>query len=246
MSRTMRDKLKSFHILAEKDQLQETPIIDLLHEETCLAFLQKQKIELKAPSVSVAASMISKRYAYLVVASTLYSMIEFNSALRLPLHACALSKERNLCIKEDMCYWHGADVERAQWREAVLCELFSEHITPVLSILGKTSRIPESILWENVAVRINSIYRKTLSNEVDLMKIERLKSDFYFLKHATGELFNLNKNPIGHYLKIGEELTLNPYRKTCCMYYKLKEHSEESAYCGNCPIIKNRKKNITR
>jgi ferric iron reductase protein FhuF len=48
-------------------------------------------------------------------------------------------------------------MKREQWRENVLHDLFSSHIMPVLEILKKTTRIPSSILWENIAIRINSI-----------------------------------------------------------------------------------------
>ena len=237
MSSIVMNKLKMFDIHVEQERPTEIEIIDLLNEEKCLSFLQKQMIEMRAPSLSVTASMLSKRYAYLVVSSTLYSMVEFNCALHLPVKACALSKERTLCIQAGMCKWQEAkSMEREQWRENVLRTLFTSHITPVLTILNKTSRIPSSILWENVAIRINSIYRKTLAKETDLVKIERLNSDFHFLKNASGDLFHLKANPIKPYLKIGEELIINPCRKTCCLYYKLEKNVEGVGYCSNCPI----------
>ncbi|WP_191991905.1 IucA/IucC family C-terminal-domain containing protein [Bacillus aerolatus] len=242
MSRIVMNELKNFDIHVQHERPKEIAITDLLNEEKCLSFLKKQMIEIKAPNLSVAASMFSKRYAYLVVSSTLYSMAAFNCALHLPVKACALSKERKLCIQADMCKWQEVkSMEREQWRENVLRSLFSSHITPVLNILNKTSRIPASILWENVAIRINSIYRKTLAKELDPLKIERLNSDFHFLKNASGDLFHLKENPIQHYLKIGEELTLNPYRKTCCLYYKLEEDVEGIGHCGNCPMKRSEK-----
>jgi ferric iron reductase protein FhuF len=237
MSTIVMNELRAFDIHLEHEKPEEIAITDLLNEEKCLAFLQNQMIEIKAPNLSVAASMLSKRYAYLVVSSTLFSMVEFNCALNLPLKACALSKERKLCIQLGLCKLQEVkSMEREQWREKVLRDLFSDHITPVLKILQKTSRVPSSILWENVAIRINSIYRKTLAKELGPLKVERLNSDFNFLKSASGDLFNLKENPIKHYLKIGEELSLNPCRKTCCMYYKLEEDVEGIGYCSICPI----------
>jgi ferric iron reductase protein FhuF len=95
-------------------------------------------------------------------------MVEFNAALNLPVKACALNKERKLCIEAGKCSWQEPkNVEREQWSENVLCAVFSENITPVLDILQKTSGIPSSILWENVAVRINSVYRKTLAKGLE-------------------------------------------------------------------------------
>ncbi|KAA6475991.1 Fe-S oxidoreductase [Bacillus swezeyi] len=237
MSGIVMNELKTFDIHIEHEKSKEIAITDLLNEEKCLSFLQKQMIEIKAPDLSVTASMLSKRYAYLVVSSTLYSMVEFNGVLHLPVTACALSKERKLCIQADMCkYQEINSMERGQWCEKVFRNLFSSHITPVLDVLKKTSRVSSSILWENVAVRINSIYRKTLTKKLDLAKIERLNSDFTFLKNAKGDLFNLKENPIKQYLKIGEELKLNPCRKTCCLYYKLEKDVEGIGHCSNCPI----------
>ncbi|WP_257348616.1 IucA/IucC family C-terminal-domain containing protein [Pseudalkalibacillus decolorationis] len=241
MSSISMEELKAFDILLEDERPIEVAISDLLNEESCLSFLQKQMIEMKAPNLAVAASMLSKRYAYLVVSSTLYNMVKFNCALDLPIKACSLSKERKLYIQSEMCKWQEIkSMERGLWREHVLRDLFLSHITPVLNILKKTSRVPSSILWENVAVRINSIYRKTLARERDPLKVESLYSDFNFLKNTSGEVFGLKDNPLQPYLKIGEELQLDPTRKTCCMYYKLKEDVEGIGYCGTCPIKRKR------
>ena len=238
MNSIVMNKLKTnFDIYLEHEMPKDITITDLLNEEKCLSFLQKYMTELKAPNLIVAASMLSKRYAYLVVSSTLYSMVEFNGVLNLPVKVCALTKERKLCIQAGMYKWVEAkSLEREEWREKVLHDLFFTHIMPFLNILKKTSGVHSSILWENVAIRINSIYRKTLVQELEPIKIKRLNSDFNFLKNASGDLFNLKENPIKHYLKIGEELKLNPCRKTCCLYYKLEKDVGGISYCGNCPI----------
>jgi ferric iron reductase protein FhuF len=140
-----------------------------------------------------------------------------------------------------MCKWQEiTSIEREQWREKILYDLFAAHITPVLEMLKKVSRVSSSILWENVAVRINPIYKELLEeNSSDKVKRERLINDFNFLKNANGDLFHLKENPLKPYLKIGEELTLNPCRKTFCMYYKLGEDAEGIGYCRVCPIKTN-------
>jgi ferric iron reductase protein FhuF len=106
------NELRAFDIHIEDEKHKAIAITDLLNEEKCLEFLQNQLIEIKAPNLSVTASMLSKRYAYLVVSSTLYSMVEFNCALNLPVQACALSKERKLCIQAGMCKWQEVRVWR--------------------------------------------------------------------------------------------------------------------------------------
>lgn len=244
MNISMIDALESFNIHLENEKPKDIDISDLLNEEKCRAFLQKIMIEIKSPNLSIAASMFSKRYAYFIAASTLYSMVQYNSALKLPIEACALSKERELCIKIKHCSWEEtSDLGREKWRVNILRPLFSEHITPILTILQKTSRLSTSILWENIAIRINSVYRKLLSKDLEMVKINRLNSDFQFLINAQGDIFDLKENPIKNYLKIGEELELNPYRKTCCMYHQLAEDIEGIGYCGICPIRIKREQN---
>ncbi|KON85426.1 hypothetical protein AF332_00080 [Sporosarcina globispora] len=237
MSSVVVDKLKTFDIYLEHERSKEIAITDLLNEEKCLSFLQKQMIEIKAPNLSVTASMLLKRYAYLVVSSTIYSMVEFNCAPYFPVDACGLTNERTLCIRPDICHWQEFNnMEREKWQEKVLYDLFALHITPVIEILLKVARVPSSILWENTAIRINRIYRNALKDNIDSVKTKRLNSDFNFLKSASGNLFGLKENPLQSYLKIGEELRLNPYRKTCCMYCKLEKDIEEISYCNDCPI----------
>ncbi|USK83729.1 IucA/IucC family C-terminal-domain containing protein [Peribacillus asahii] len=234
---------KKFHIYDASQVAEVMTVTDLLEEEKCRLFLQKQMQQLQAPSLSVTASMFSKRYAYLVVASTLYSMVEFNGVFVLPLKACSFSTKQTLSIQEYLCQWNqGMDGTREQWREKLLQELFSNHITPVWNMLKKISGISSAILWENLAVRINSVYRKVLEQEVTSIKKQRVDSDFHYLKGASGELFDLLENPISRFLKIGEELHIHPDRQTCCLYYQLKEDMEGIGYCTNCPIGRKRKR----
>lgn len=56
-----------------------------------------------------------------------------------------------------------------------------------------------------------------------------------------GNLFDLQENPLKQYLKIGDELKISPYRKTCCMYHRLEEDVEEIGYCHNCLLRKKRR-----
>lgn len=236
MSDLINNELKAFDIYYKNKSFKGNAITDLLNEETCKMFLEKLMKEIKAPNPQVAASMLSKRYAYLTVASTLYSMVIFNGALSMPVKACSIGEDRKLYIQEGLSEWLDAEgKKRSDWCEMVLSDLFINHITPLVNSLNKTSRVSSSILWENIAIRINSIYRKTLAIKLDSNKVYRLKSDYNFLKNASGDVFNLKENPIKSYLKIEESLKLNPYRKTCCMYYKLGEN-DKGNFCNICPV----------
>lgn len=233
----MIDELKTFDIHTERPFSERVALSDLFDKEMCIAFLREQMVEIKAPNISVTASMLIKRYAHVVVSSTLYSMVTSNRALHLPLEACTLSKDRKLYIVIEKCGWQeGNNKPRDDWRKSVLTALFSTHMTPILQLMKKFSRIPSSILWENVAIRVNSVYRKTMAKDLTLIQVEHVKSDFHFLKHAPGEVFGLRENPISQYLKIGDELKLYPTRKTCCLYCKLEDDVEAIGYCSICPL----------
>ncbi|GAE28747.1 IucA/IucC family C-terminal-domain containing protein [Alkalihalobacillus hemicellulosilyticus] len=239
MSTSVIERLDNFDIKRVEESDIGISTIDLLQEEKALAYLQEQQEKLNAPNMAVAASMLSKRYAYLVVGSTLYSMIELNGAPCFPLKACGLTEERGLCINEGDCPWQEAQANREKWRTTVLQELFANHLTPVIVALQRVSRIPQTILWENVAVRINSIFRDALDDCVENeIKQQSIYDDFLFLKGAGGALFQLKENPIKSYLKIGEELYSNPTRQTCCMYYRLKKEEGKISYCRVCPVKK--------
>ncbi|WP_438348429.1 IucA/IucC family C-terminal-domain containing protein [Paenibacillus sp. FA6] len=238
-------KLKAFDVYPDDGMSTELArITGLLNEGTSELYLHEHMVLINAPDLRVTASMFIKRYAYLVVSSTLYSMVEFNSALHIPVSACGLNKEQKLVIQVSACEWRDPNgVKRDEWRENVLRELFTTHITPMILILNRVTGISLAILWENVVIRINSIYRKMSKNELDEVKLERLESDFYFLKHANGNMFHLEKNPLTRYMKLSEEQKRNPYRKTCCLYFKLEEAAEGSCYCDNCPYRRNMTKN---
>nr|MDF9458224.1 ferric iron reductase [Bacillus pumilus] len=74
--------------------------------------------------------------------------------------ACAFREDRKIEIDESLCSFVPLEGDRHEWREQAVHALFTECVTPLLDVLKRTSRLPYSILWENVAVRINSLYRK--------------------------------------------------------------------------------------
>ncbi|MBB6451080.1 ferric iron reductase protein FhuF [Geomicrobium halophilum] len=233
------EQLESFGVKRKNQHTSGIPIVDLLTEEVCHSFLQQYMEDIKAPNKKVAASLFMKQYARFTVASTLYSMGAYNCALSLPMQACMFSSERKLCVQEEACpfkQWEQWD--REAWRENLLRELFSYHITPMVSVFKDTTRVSSNILWENVAVRVNSVYRKALANEPSPEKQWQLTSDFYYLKQADGSLFQWERNPIRSYLKIDPDSTNTHYRQTCCLYHRLEEDPEGIGYCNNCPIGK--------
>ncbi|MGG1696266.1 IucA/IucC family C-terminal-domain containing protein [Bacillus zhangzhouensis] len=210
----------------------------LFSEESVTRLLEAEKSAMHAPNLAVAASMFSKRYAYLAVSSTLYLMTMYDGVYQFSPAACAFREDRKIEIDETACSFVQLDGDHHEWREQVVRKLFTQCVTPLLDVLNRTSRLPYSILWENVAVRINSLYRSMIRETEEPAVKQRVQEDYLFLKQAAGDVFGAQQNPFQHSLNLDNSLLETSNRKTCCMYYKLEKKSESLDYCLVCPLEK--------
>ncbi|KEP28216.1 IucA/IucC family C-terminal-domain containing protein [Bacillus zhangzhouensis] len=210
----------------------------LFSEESVTRLLEAEKSAMHAPNLAVAASMFSKRYAYLAVSSTLYLMTMYDGVYQFSPAACAFREDRKIEIDETACSFVQLDGDHHEWREQVVRKLFTQCVTPLLDVLNRTSRLPYSILWENVAVRINSLYRSMIRETEEPAVKQRVQEDYLFLKQAAGDVFGAQQNPFQHSLNLDDSLLETSNRKTCCMYYKLEKKSESLDYCLVCPLEK--------
>ena len=226
------EHLKSFGIAPWNEESQGTPAVFLVEEETCRSFVQQYMHDINAPNQRIAASLFMKQYARLTIAAALYHISAYNQSITLPMHCCMFSKERKLHIQQDACHWVEWETgDRKEWIQEKIRPLFAEHLTPMISMLQQITKLSSKILWENVAVRINSFYRKLLNEELNQAQIEHMHEDFNFLKETDGELFGLEKNPLAPFLHLD---TKTCTRRTCCMYYLM----DKNEYCGVCPLSK--------
>ncbi|WLP58944.1 IucA/IucC family C-terminal-domain containing protein [Bacillus pumilus] len=210
----------------------------LFSEASIRRLLEAEKEAMHAPNIAVASSMFSKRYAYLAVSSTLYMMTLYDGVYQFPPEACVFREDRKIEIDESLCSFVSLEGDRNEWREQVVHALFTECVTPLLDVLKRTSRLPYSVLWENVAVRINSLYRSMMREAEDLAVKQRVREDYLYLKQAAGNVFGAKQNPFHHSLNLDDSLLETSNRKTCCMYYKLEKKSESLDYCLVCPLDK--------
>ena len=77
--------------------------------------------------------------------------------------------------------------------EKVVRELFTECVTPLLDVLNRTTKLSYRILWENVAVRINSLYRSMMREAEEPAVKQRVREDYLYLKQAAGDVLELSK-----------------------------------------------------
>lgn len=235
----MNDKrlgeLKAYRIEPWTAGQQGTYMEDLLDVDHCRSFLMNYMDATSAPNLKTAASLFIKHYARVTVASTLHHLAQYNGALRMPPAKLSLGADnKTLYVKNQAELWvYLSKDEREVGRQQLLHELFSLHITPLFNAMKEATSVPYNILWENVAVRINSIYRKMLAQQVSEEIHQQVKSDFQFLQQAEGTLFDCNKNPISTYLNLEYPRNSSKTRRTCCFNYQVGKQE----YCGICPLL---------
>lgn len=219
---------------------------NLLNKELCETYLDRLGSEIASPSRRVTASMLAKRYAYLVVAPVLYAMTVYNKNLTMTLDNCRLvtpsdsefnvtkSKFPNLSFEEPSVTEPVAG-KRKEWRDQVIRELFAEHISPLFRALSMVGGIPIVILWENAMVRIAPLYEDGLEEETNQAILQRLHEDFTFITQtAPASLFGERRNPFKKFMSktnIGTMSELPDIRQTCCFYYEM----SSAEYCRACP-----------
>ncbi len=215
------------------------PVMDLLQEDICKQFLQKQMENWHAPHIVVAASMFSKRYAYMAVSSTLFSLVQYHVAYGLTIDKAVYGEDHTLQIPlEEVDVISVTDANWEAQYQKLFRQLFAEQITPLFEVLQKVAKVKSSVLWENIAVRINSIYQKLLAQDLTEKQKKKVYQDFAYLKNANGTIFGLEENPIRRYMKIGQELEDRPCRVTCCLFHRLEKKKEDLTHCRVCPLPK--------
>ncbi|WDF04922.1 IucA/IucC family C-terminal-domain containing protein [Shouchella hunanensis] len=236
MDTTQLDEYHTFFINKEQPNEQHRRLSYLVEEAGCRSFLESYMASCGALDLKIAASLFLKHYARIVAASTLYHLASADAVLRLPPDQMYISENgRQLSIPHADELWLAIPNDnRTTMRQTLLSELFADHLTPLLMTIKQVSSAPYNILWENVAVRINSIYRKMLSKDISPIVRQRIIDDFTFLQQADGALFACKKNPIHSFLYLHNPDVEAPKRRTCCFNYKV----GKMEYCEACPHLK--------
>jgi ferric iron reductase protein FhuF len=211
--------------------------LDRLFEDSVLIdYVAKVRDRLGAANDAVAASMLIKRYSFLV-AMSLYAMSVWNKRLVLSPEQIWMETDDHAAMWMPTFRFEKLEAEvctscRSQWREETVLRLFAKHVFPLITKLQKTTKISSYILWENIAVYIYWIYETLLNDEAIAHIHPRLRDDFRFLVYeAGGELFGTPQhNPLKRFWKGNTSVK---QRTTCCLYYQ----TEGGTHCHTCPCI---------
>ena len=214
----------------------------LLDEATCRATLEQIAPELGATNMRDTASLVIKRFAYLSLAPSLYGLSVQGRGLDVSLPNLRFEyvlKERiwqNGLPMHSMARLEAPDHDAL--RHEVLRRAFAQNLTPLVHQMHRLFRCPLPVLWENVAVRVFSIYESRILPACNEAQAARAQRDFdHLLAADSTALFGLPGNPIRpfHFKRSQPEGAARPIRvrRTCCYYYRA---TEPAKYCGNCPL----------
>jgi len=214
-----------------------------LDEERCATLLRDLAPIIGAPDAAITASLLIKRLAFLTTGNVLYAMTVFNQGLWLRLD------NTHLEYAHDSGLWTSAlpvdDIQfvgcpptgREAWRAEIVESLFAGFFAPLCQTLSRVSGLPMAILWENIAVRVYSLYEGRMDG-LDARAESRRSRDFAWLtEQASPALFGLDNNPLKRFRrplkKQADDQGFRRFRRTCCFYYKASTPVE---YCLNCPL----------
>ncbi|MYL31634.1 MULTISPECIES: IucA/IucC family C-terminal-domain containing protein [Halobacillus] len=202
-------------------------IPSLLEETACIEFLQHQQKRICAPNIKVTASMMMKKYAQVLPSHVLNSMLWEEKSKIIPISACTISEKLDVQVKTEQIIY--VDSRHEAWKE-----LFSQHLFPLLQSFHKRTNLPAFILWENIAVRINSFFRKALEKYPEHQQtIIQLAKE---LNQLDGSYFNCDTHPMKTYLVDPNSLGEHKIRRTCCYFHKLDKKKESLTHCLVCPL----------
>lgn len=215
----------------------------LLEAEACLGVLARIEPALGAPNVKVTASLTLKRWAFLVLAPSLSALSCFNKGLDVSLPQCIFDYRLQNRIWQStlpLKWIRTTELigDRAEWRQQALQWALAQHLTPVVESLHRLTRTPMRILWENVAVRVFSIYERRILPSLEGEQKALAQADYqWLLSEEASAAFGLSRNPIAEFDAAFTELEAGAapvrVRRTCCYYYRA---TDPAQFCSNCPL----------
>jgi len=171
-------------------------------------------------------------------------MSVYNKGLDLSVENCSLESSDHSWLENvglaDVDATMPATNERHVWRDTVIQAFFVGNIGKLIQVMSKVANVPKAILWENVAVRVFSLYEKRIGGTEDQREQCWGRADFqYLIYEAPGALFGERQNPLSRFYgeHISSTVSNAPMRirKTCCFYYEVSCVEE---YCSNCPKVR--------
>lgn len=200
------------------------PLDQLLDKERLTSIIRHYAQRIHTDDMTIAGSLFMKRYAVLTAAAAVYYYDLQEEKMDWWTSAQFDAEHFTLLIDESI-----SELVDDSWR----ARIFREHLTPMLELIAKECKINERILWENIAVRINSVFREYEHT----MPSELLDKTYSVLTSKPCNWLGREQNPFAAIIHRTFNDKANPKRKTCCRYYQIST-STETPYCYVCPLWK--------
>jgi ferric iron reductase protein FhuF len=238
-------ELKKYRLSTDRsDSVLSVRADQLMKQDSLAAYLRMVQQKMDIPNLPTTASMLMKRYSFLVV-MTLYAMSVWDKRLHIQpenvwLETDDESEKWLPTFRLDKLECSQLDSDRQQWRCETIRILFANHIHPLIELLFQTTKLSKLILWENVAIYVFWLYETLLADEQYTHMTEKLLEDFHFvIQEARGELFGgYQNNPLSRFWK--DKTYSIPHQKnirirtTCCLYYQT---TKDGSRCLSCPLL---------
>ncbi|MAM57735.1 MAG: siderophore-iron reductase, Fe-S cluster protein [Salinicola sp.] len=232
---------------AERADSRSLDVADFLDPRRCRELLDHLGPVMGSPERRTTASLLSKRLGFLLTGAPLYALSICDRRLDLSAANCVIEYAHDDGVWTSSLPLRRLESEalaasrRHSARSEILHVLFAQTIVPLWRTLREVGGVPERILWENLAVRVYSLYERRLSGLGDARARQRREADYDFLLTAEPSLFGLDFNPLARFFHPhtpSEEDGSVRFRRTCCLYFKATCPRE---YCQACPLLKPRK-----
>ncbi|MFK2826471.1 IucA/IucC family C-terminal-domain containing protein [Bacillus sp. B190/17] len=218
---------ESLHIEAVK-------LTDMIDEDALGDFLKKEASQIGSDQLKVAASIFMKRYAFLLVgALASWSFFRKLPALRSE-KVCLTTHEKNgnwmleFAVGSEL----SANNDPKEWLS---------HMGKVVEALRKTTKLPNLVAWENVAIYIFWLYETVAEDEAFSSVRVRAKADFDWLlsDEQASSFGDYHANPLARYdrtkIQVKGRDEKIKVRKTCCFNYLLDKPGAKN--CKTCPKV---------
>lgn len=224
-------ELKEYRLtdIAEGHSIEFASLVDAKQLPGVLAWLTGR---IGAPNACVTSSILIKRLGFYAVIH-LYAMTALEQKLNVDLEELKLVDQigNDLWLPDFYLGDFGSEEpgrDHSSWREAVLINLFSHCLTPLVHLLREQTRLSEKVMWENIVIYIQWMYEKLMGDAEFQIRAE---ADYHYLFHeAAGNLFgDYEENPLSAFSREG-----GTERKTCCLSYMLRR--QEKKTCKICPL----------
>ncbi|WP_149094080.1 IucA/IucC family C-terminal-domain containing protein [Paenibacillus terrae] len=196
----------------------DLPASELLDATQCAMYLDRLAGLHDFSSRKVTASVLAKRYGFLIVSPALYAMSVYNKMLKVEIADCVIQSAfvkdtwlprlhlNRLLVtecdsgKKDEDGGDSGQEQRHAWRDHVIRHVFAEHLAPMWRSLSAVASIPRTILWENTAIYVYALYENRIRQELKSGDRLRTEEDFKYLTcEAPAHLFGERQNPLARY-----------------------------------------------